>query len=104
MRKLFGLILLTVSYVYVQLQVLCNETTTPSEDYCRILPTYMDFTHCCYFEIDRGAQCRQLTDDQYENIKRYEESMKRRYGNNVKIKCSGEFLTYSLFAILALLL
>ena len=102
MRKLFGLILLTVSYVYVQLQVICNETSSPSEEYCRILPTYMDFTHCCYAELDSGARCLQLTDDEYENIKRYKEFLKNT-NSNVKIKCSGEFLTYSLFALLALL-
>ena len=102
MRKLFGLILLTVSYVYVQLQVLCNETSSPSEDYCRILPTYMDYTHCCYVEADSTNQCRQLTDDQYENIKRYKDTLKRTY-SSVKIECSGESLTYSLFVTLALL-
>ena len=90
MKKLFRIILLTVSYVYVHLQLACNETTSPSEEYCRILPTYKDYTHCCY--------------DEYENVKRYKDVLKTILGNNVKIKCSGEFLTYSLFAILALLL
>ena len=104
MKKLFRIILLTVSYVYVHLQLACNETTSPSEEYCRILPTYKDYTHCCFVESESTSQCRQLTDDEYENVKRYKDVLKTILGNNVKIKCSGEFLTYSLFAILALLL
>ena len=103
MKKIFGILLLAVSYIYVKSQTICSsQISNPSEDNCRILATENDYTHCCYVELDSAAQCRQITDDQYENIKRYKDTLKRTY-SSVKIECSGEFLTYSLFVILALL-
>ena len=84
----------------------CGEVSlaNPDEDICRMYPTPENYTHCCYFEYDGVQKCKSLTDDQYENIKRYKKYLKQNdtYAN-LKIKCSGEFLTYSLFALLALL-
>ena len=74
------------------------------EDFCRVYPTPENYTHCCYLKSDTLSECRALTDDQYENIKRYKKYMKQIQGyENLKIKCSGKFLTYSLFVLLALL-
>ena len=74
------------------------------EDICRVYPTQENYTHCCFIKSDGYNGCKSLTDDQYENIKRYKKYMKQfsTYAN-LKIKCSGEFLTYSLFVLLALL-
>ena len=68
--------------------------------------TQNDNTHCCYFEADNQdyTGCTEITDDEYENIKRFKSFYKEEYGlSSLKIKCSGEFLTYSLFVLLALL-
>ena len=82
---------------------LCEEHDGTSEDDCRMYPTQEDYTHCCYVEMNGGSKCSQLTDDQYENIKRYKNFLKSQGNTDVKIKCSGEFLAYSLFALLAFL-
>ena len=103
MNKLLQIILLSILSIYVLSQTVCGDAmSTINEDTCRILPTNIDYTHCCYVELNGAGQCRQLNDDQYENIKRYKEYLENT-NDNVKIKCSGEFLTYSLFALLALL-
>ena len=73
------------------------------EDICRMYPTEMDYTHCCYVEMNGNGQCRQLKDDEYENVKRYKDFLKSQGNTDIKIKCSGEFLTYSLLALLALI-
>ena len=71
-------------------------------EYCRIHSTQKDFTHCCYLEADNlESRCIEINDDAYENIKRFKNFLKNTY-SGVKIKCSSEFLTYSLFALLAL--
>ena len=79
-----------------------NSIPKADEDVCRMYPTPENYSHCCYFESDTYTGCWPLSDDQYENVKRYKNYMKQTY-SNLKIKCSGEFLTYSLFALLALL-
>ena len=66
-------------------------------------PTTENYTHCCYVEMNGGGKCRQLSDDQYENVKRYKDFLKSQGNTDIKIKCAGEFLAYSLFALLALL-
>ena len=53
--------------------------------------------------MNGGGKCRQLSDDQYENVKRYKDFLKSQGNTDIKIKCSGEFLAYSLFAFLVFL-
>ena len=74
-------------------------------NYCRIRTTNEDYTHCCYFKSDSndGGKCMELTDDQYENIKKFKNYLKNSDAG-IKIRCSSEYLAYSLFALLALLI
>ena len=82
---------------------LCEDVNGNDEDICRMYPTELDYTHCCYVEMNGSGQCRQLKDDEYENVKRYKDFLKSQGNTDIKIKCSGEFLTYSLLALLALI-
>ena len=81
----------------------CELVPNPDEDVCRMYPTEENYTHCCYLERSGNSLCKQLNDDQYENIKRYKNFLKSQGYTDVKIKCAGEYLTYSLLALLALL-
>ena len=81
----------------------CEDVTGNDEDICRMYPTQAYYTHCCYVEMNGSGKCRQLSDDQYENIKRYKDFLKSQGNTDIKIKCSGEFLTYSLLALLSLI-
>ena len=47
--------------------------------------------------------CHDVTDDQYENIGRYKKYLEDSTGNDYDIDCSSKFVTFSLFALLALL-
>ena len=82
----------------------CEQVAGQDEDTCRMYPTEINYSHCCYYTSDSREGCMQITDDQYETVKRFKDYMKQlsNYAN-FKIKCSGEYLTYSLFALLALL-
>ena len=107
MKAYLQIILLAIFIIGINGVDVCGENPSPTdldEDYCRMFPTPVNYTHCCYFKSDVLNECRPITDDQYENIKRYKKYMKQYPDfDNLKIKCSGEFLTYSLFALLALL-
>ena len=104
MKAFLQIALLAIFIIEINGQVTaCEEVTQGDEDVCRMYPTEVDYTHCCYVEMDDGSSCRQLNDDQYENVKRYKDYLKSQGHSGVKIKCAGEFLTYSLLALLALL-
>ena len=104
MKAFLQIALLAIFIIEINGQVTaCTEVTQPSEDVCRMYPTEINYTHCCYVEMNGGGQCRQLNDDQYENVKRYKDFLKSQGNTDVKIKCAGEFLTFSLFALLAFL-
>ena len=106
MKEYLQIALLAIFIIGINGVDVCGEftPTNPDEDYCRMYPTPVNYTHCCYFKSDTLEGCQPITDDQYENIKRYKKYMKQEPNYaNFKIKCSGEFLTYSLFALLALL-
>ena len=106
MKTYLQIILLAIFIIGIngEVEVCSQSISSPSEDVCRMYPTDIDYTHCCYIERDGDSYCDQLTDDQYENVKKYKKYLKEHLGySSVKIKCSGEFLTYSLFVLLALL-
>ena len=106
MKAYLQIALLDIFIIGINSVDVCGQftPTNPDEDYCRMFPTPVNYTHCCYFKTDNLEGCQPITDDQYENIKRYKKYMKQEPNYaNFKIKCSGEFLTYSLFALLALL-
>ena len=105
MKAYLQIILLAIFILGINGVDVCDDIEGNDEDVCRMYPTQEDYTHCCYFQSDGYTGCKALTDDEYENIKRYKKYMKETHENygNLKIKCSGEFLAYSLFALLALL-
>ena len=108
MKAYLQIILFAIFIIGIKSVDVCSlSISNPDEDVCRMYPTSVDYTHCCYFEADNQAYtgCTPITDDQYENIKRFKSFFKEEHGlSSLKIKCSGEFLTYSFFALLALLL
>ncbi len=104
MKTYLQIALLAIFILGINGVEVCNDIQGNDEDVCRVYPTQENYTHCCFIESEAYTGCRALTDDQYENIKRYKKYMKQLNGyGNIKIKCSGEFLTYSFFALLALL-
>ena len=78
--------------------------TKDMANYCRILTTGMNRTHCCLFKKDDEAYCSEISDDAYENIKRYKKYL-RNYDtySGIEIKCSSDYFAYSLFILFALL-
>jgi hypothetical protein len=104
MKAYLQIALLAIFIIGINGQVtVCEEVNGDDEDVCRMYPTEEDYTHCCYVELSGNGKCRQLNDDQYENVKRYKDFLKSQGNTDVKIKCAGEFLTFSLFALLAFL-
>ena len=78
------------------------------EDACALLKTEGDFTHCCYVKESTNssivADCVQITDDQYENIKNFKKYIIDENGDDdFEIDCSSRFLAISLLAVLAFL-
>ena len=74
------------------------------EDHCAMLTPASGYTHCCLFEIGGNkVGCRGVTDDEYENIGRYKKYLEDRDNTDYDIDCSSKFVTFSLFALLALL-
>ena len=82
-----------------------NASTSDKVNTCKFLTTSTDKTHCCYFISANYTEgrCLEMTDDQYENIKRFKTYLKNQ-DKDIKIKCSSEILTFSLFALFAFLI
>ena len=74
-------------------------------EYCSLLKTSGEYTHCCLFEYsDEKLECGAITDDQYENIGRFKKYMRDDYGDDdIGIDCSSKFISFSLLVALALL-
>ena len=104
MKAYLQIALLAIFIIGINGVEVCEKIRGTDDDQCRIYPTEINYSHCCYVNIDGDERCMQITDDQYENIKRFKSYYKQKYSiSSFKIKCSGEFLTYSLFALLAFL-
>ena len=104
MKVFLQIALLAIFIIGINSVSVCNDVAGKEDDECRIYPTTMNYTHCCYYQTNNGEGCMQITDDQYENIKRFKSFYKQDKGlSSFKIKCSGEFLAYSLFALLVFL-
>ena len=74
------------------------------EDCARLTPTGEGMTHCCLFEISDEIYCKEVSDDQYENMGRFVKYTEDQEANtDVDIDCSSKFLSLSLFVIFALL-
>ena len=113
MNKAFTFILFTLCIIYIKSDFrqcehyggsFPKEDTDYRIDFCHVRSNTQDKTHCCYFRSDAHPDgiCKEITDDQYENIKRYKTFLKNSDGN-IKIQCSSKYLAYSLFVLLALL-
>ena len=108
MNKTIQIILLALSIIGIKSEFsLCEEfkfSSTPSDDNCMYLSTSTDRTHCCLFQAaNETGRCMEITDDEYENIKRFKTFMKNTY-DKVKIKCSSEYLSFTVLALIALLI
>ena len=60
-----------------------------------------DQTHCCYVEEDTENPCWSLSDDEYENIKRFIDYSEHIWNDltDISIDCSSNILSYSLFIL-----
>ena len=105
MKKAFQIVMLAILLITIKSEFdLCEHARDAEidEDLCRFRSTSEDYTHCCYMELDGTGYCRQITDDAYDNIKRYKDYLKNTY-DKVKIKCSSEFKSLTLFSLLSLI-
>ena len=117
MNKVFLLLLSALLVIKISSQDLCEEISgnNVDEDVCRRLRVQTDYTHCCY--IKQLNRCWQLTDDEYENIKRFKDYAKNHitefvssaegWNGKLTIKCSANilsssslFILFSLFGLL----
>ena len=110
MNKAFTIILFTLCIIYIksdfreceQYGSFPNEDTDDRINFCHVRTNTQDKTHCCYYRSEsEPGKCKEITDDQYENIKRYKTYLKNSE-TNIKIQCSSKYLAYSLFVLLAL--
>ena len=105
MNKAFQFVLLAILFIAIKSEFeLCQKgnTTGADVDSCRIRSTSVNYTHCCFMESTSYTGCKQLTDDEYENIKNYVKFLKNK-NDKVKIKCSGDFKSLALFSLVSLL-
>ena len=78
-----------------------------NEDTCALLKLSGDKTHCCFIDSKNTtiSGCQPLTDDQYENIKRYKDYLRTQSNDeDLGIECSSKFISLGFLAIFALLL
>lgn len=106
MNKLYLLFLSILLFVEISSQTFCEQYRgdNASTDLCRRLQVESDATHCCFVPDDNErARCWQLTDDEYENIKRFKSFAKQYYNMpKLRIKCSSNILSSSLFILFSL--
>ena len=105
MKKAFQIVMLAILLITIKSGFdKCQDARKDEidEDLCRLRTTDQDYTHCCYMELDGTGYCKQITDDAYDNIKRYKDYLKNTY-NKVKIKCSSEFKSLTLFSLFSLI-
>ena len=114
MNKVFLLLLSALLNIKINSETLCEQYTDEQnidEDVCRRLKVQEDYTHCCY--IKQLKRCWQLTDDEYENIKRFKDYAKHNmakilgsepegWNGKLTIKCSANILSSSLFILFSL--
>ena len=118
MNKVFLLLLSALLIIKINSEeTLCKQygekdgETSINEDVCRRLKVEEDYTHCCY--IKQLNKCLQLTDDEYENIKRFKDYAKNHmseilgsepegWNGKLTIKCSANILSSSLFILFSL--
>ena len=113
MNKVFLLLLSALLIIKTNSETLCKyDNGEPiNEDVCRRRKVEKDYTHCCY--IKQLNKCWQLTDDEYENIKRFKDYAKNHmseilgrepegWNGKLTIKCSANILSSSLFILFSL--
>ena len=85
----------------------CGQTDYKDGDDCSLLQLTGEDTHCCYIDSEASGypKCEGLTDDQYENIKKYKDYLRTKLGDDdLGIDCSSKYMSLEIFAIFALLL
>ena len=80
--------------------LLCEEYTdlqNANTFLCGVLKLPSEQTHCCYVPEDDEIPCWGLTDDEYENIKRFKSFSKQFYEmDKLTIKCEANNISSSL--------
>ena len=105
MKNVFTVLVLILIIYEFETQNLCEDSNGQDEDDCRVRPTEMDFTHCCYVPEDDEVTCWQLSDDEYENIKKFKSAAKQNYSmTELTIKCSNQALTISLLCLISFII
>ena len=105
MKKVFTVLVLILIIYEDKAQVLCESSNGSSEDDCWLRVTNVDYTHCCYVPEDDETTCWELSDDEYENIKRFKDYSKQLYEmTDLSIKCSNQVLTISSVCLISLVL
>ena len=101
MNKLFVLFLFALFFIGINCTDCEAEANGVSEEECWYRKLSDDQTHCCYVpEDDESKQCWSLSDDEYENIKRYKDYAKVYYNmEELTIKCSANFISVALFIL-----
>ena len=65
----------------------------------------MGWSYCCLFITDSRKFCHGVTDDQFQNMKKFKKYVKEfNYSDIDEIKCGSSYLSYSLFVIVLFVL
>ena len=112
MNKIFAIILLVLLVnIYDVNTASCNKQEVSDPELCYYMKLSGTETHCCAVEYAEDKyRCEGLTDDQYENIKRYKDYRRNNVVDNLPlyddlgIDCSSEFVSFSILALIAFLL
>ena len=107
MNKLILLALLALCINVINGATCNSDSGYTDGDDCSLLQLTGEYTHCCYIDSESSsyAGCRGLTDDQYENIKKYKDYLRTQSGDDdLGIECSSKYMNLGFLAIFALLL
>ena len=75
------------------------------EDVCSLLGTSGDKIHWYYIEGENiESKCITINDDEFENIVRFKKYLRDGLDDDIDIKFSSKFVSFSLLAALALLI
>ena len=112
MNKIFAFILLVLLVNIFEVNTeSCNKQDVSDPETCYYMKLSGELTHCCAVEYAEDKyRCEGLTDDQYENIKRYKDYRRNNevdglaLYDDLGIDCSSRFVSFSILALIAFLL
>ena len=108
MNKLILLALLALCINVINGATCNSDSGYTDGDDCSLLQLTGEYTHCCFIESEVNATingCHGLTDDQYENIKKFKDYLRVQSNDeDLGIDCSSKYMNLGFLAIFALLL